>query len=124
MVMVGVTVPIWRGKLRAGVDEAKAMSEMAEQDLVAMRRMVIGDAVAARERVLAAHARWLALRDDVVPRASAAMKPALADYAAGQIPLVSVIETATALWSAQMDLAKAERELGDAWARLSRAEGT
>jgi outer membrane protein TolC len=121
MVMVGISIPIWRGKLRAGVNEAKAMSDMAEQDLVAMRRMVTGDAVAARDRVIAARARWLALRDDVVPRAKAALKPALADYSAGQIPLVSVLETATALWSAQMELVTAERELGLAWARLERA---
>ena len=121
MVMVGISIPIWRGKLRAGVNEAKAMSDMAEQDLVAMKRMVIGDAVAARDRVIAARARWVALRDDVVPRAKAALKPALADYSAGQIPLVSVLETATALWSSQMELVTAERELGLAWARLERA---
>jgi outer membrane protein TolC len=121
MLMIGISIPIWRGKLRAGVNEARAMTDMAEQDLVAMRRMVTGDAVAARDRVIAARARWIALRDDVVPRAKAAMKPALADYAAGQIPLVSVLETASALWSAQMDLVTAERELGQAWARLDRA---
>jgi outer membrane protein, heavy metal efflux system len=121
MVMVGVSIPLWRGKLRAGVDEAKAMTDMAEQDLVAMRRMVIGDAIAARENVLAARARWLALRDEVVPRANAAIQPTLADYASGQIPLVSVLETAQALWAAQMDLATAERQLGQAWARLARA---
>ena len=49
------------------------------------------------------------------------MKPALADYSAGQIPLVSVHETATALWPTQMELVTAERELGQAWARLERA---
>ena len=123
MLMVGISVPIWRGKLRAGVAEARAMSEMAEQDLVAMRRMVIGDAVAARQRVIAARVRWLALRDDVVPRAQAAMNPALAEYGAGQLALVSVLEAATALWAAQMDLVSAERELGQAWARLERATG-
>jgi outer membrane protein TolC len=121
MLMVGVTIPVWRGKLRAGVGEANAMTEMAEQDLVAMRRMVEGDAVVARERVIAARARWLALRDQVVPRARAAIEPTLASYTSGQLPLVSVLEAAQALWSARMDLATAERRLGEAWARLSRA---
>lgn len=123
MVMVGVSIPIWRGKLRAGVDEAKAMTDMAEQDLVAMRRMVVGDTVAARERVIAARARWLALRDQVVPRAKAAIDPTLAEYSTGQLPLVSVLEAAQALWAAQMDLASTERQLGQAWARLARATG-
>jgi len=121
MVMVGISIPLWRDKLHAGVAEAEAMTDMAEQDLVAMRRMVVGDAVTARERVIAARTRWLALRDDVLPRAKDTIKAALADYAAGQLPLVSVLESATALWSAQMELVTAERELGQAWARLLRA---
>lgn len=121
MVMVGISIPIWRGKLRAGVREAKAMTEMAEQDLVAMRRMVVGDTVVARERVIAMRARWLALRDQVVPRAKAAIEPTLTAYTTGQLPLVSVLESAQTLWAAQMDLASAERQLGEAWARLARA---
>ena len=120
MVMVGVSIPLWRGKLRAGVAEATAMSEMAEQDLVAMRRMVVGDAVVARERVLATRIRWLALRDQVVPRAKAAIEPTLAAYTTGQLPLVSVLEATQILWAAQMDLVTAERALGLASARLAR----
>jgi outer membrane protein TolC len=121
MVMIGISIPLWRDKLRAGVDEAKAMTEMAEQDLVAMQRTVAGDAVVARERVIAARARWLTLRDEVVPRARATVDPTLADYANGQLPLVSVLEVVQALWTAQMDLVVAERELGLASARLARA---
>jgi len=121
MVMVGISVPVWRSKLRAGVAEAKAMTEMAEQDLVAMRRMVVGDAVVARERVIAMRARWLALRDQVVPRAKAAIEPTLAAYTTGQLPLVSVIEAEQTLWMAQMNLVSAERQLGEASARLARA---
>lgn len=121
MVMVGISIPIWRGKLRAGVAEAKAMTEMSEQDLVAMRRMVAGDAVAARERVLAARARWLALRDQVVPRARAAIEPTLSAYATGQLPLVSVLEAVQTLWATQMELVAGERRLGEMSARLSRA---
>jgi len=121
MLMVGVSIPLWRDKLHAGVAEAQAMAEMAEQDLVGMKRMVVGDAVVARERVLAARARWLSLRDQVVPRAKAAIEPTVAAYTTGQLPLVSVLEAAQALWSSQMELAAAERALGIAWARLSRA---
>ncbi len=123
MVMVGVSIPLWRGKLRAQVAESRAMADMAEQDLVAMKRMVTGDVVVARERVLAARARWLALREDVVPRARAAIEPTVSAYATGQLPLVSVLEAAQVLWSSQMELAAAERALGLAWARLLRTIG-
>ena len=123
MLMVGVSVPIWRSKLRAGVDEAKAMVEMAQADLVAMRRMVEADALSARSRALSARERYLSLRDEVVPRARQVISPALAAYASGPLPLVSVIEAAQALWSAQAELLAAQAELGMSCARLRRALG-
>lgn len=123
MVMVGVSVPLWRGKLRAGVNEARAMVDMANADLEAMRRMIAGEATAARQRVAAARARYLALRDNIVPRANQAIAPTLAAYASNQAPLVSAIEAAQALWDAQDELAMARAELGLAWARLHRTTG-
>jgi cobalt-zinc-cadmium efflux system outer membrane protein len=123
MAMVGISIPLWRGKLRAGVNEARAMVDMTNADLEAMRRMIDGQATTARERVAAARARYLALRDNIVPRAKQAIVPTLAAYAANQTPLVSAIEAAQALWDAQRELAMARAELGLAWARLSRTTG-
>ena len=68
-------------------------------------------------------AQMLALRDDVLPRARQAIKPSIAAYAAGTLPLVSVIDAAQALWAVQAELVSAEFELGLAWARLYRAQG-
>jgi outer membrane protein, heavy metal efflux system len=123
MVMVGVSIPLWRDKLRAGVNEASAMVDMTSADLEAMQRMIGGQATAARERVAAARARYLALRDSIVPRARQAIAPTLTAYAASQTPLVSAIETAQALWEAQRELAMARAELGVAWARMYRTTG-
>ena len=123
MVMVGLSIPLWRGKLNAGVDEARSMRDMADADLQAMRTMIAGEAAAARERVEAARQRYLALRDHVVPRARQASAASLAAYTAGQAPLVSVIESAQALWDAERDLAMARAQLGLGWARLARATG-
>jgi outer membrane protein TolC len=123
MLMLGISVPIWRGRLRASVDEAEAMLAMAQAGLRAMRRMVEGEADAARERVEAARARVMALRDEVLPMARQAIDPTLAGYGAGQLPIVSVIEAASALWSSQSELVMAQMELGLAWARLQRATG-
>jgi cobalt-zinc-cadmium efflux system outer membrane protein len=121
MVMIGVSIPIWRSKLRAGVAEANAMVDMTTADLDAMRRMAEGQARGAREDVVAARERYRALRDDIVPRAEQAIVPTLAAYSAGQVPLVSVVEAAQALWSSQRELVAARAELGLAWARLRRA---
>jgi outer membrane protein TolC len=92
MAMVGLSLPIWRGKLRAGVAEAQAMHAMSEADLRAMTRMIEGDAAVAVSQLQAARDRQAALDTDVLPRARLAIEPAVASYASGQLPLVSVIE--------------------------------
>lgn len=123
MLMVGVSIPIWRERLRAGLGEARAMEDMARADWQAMRRMIEGEAAAARNQVEAARTRFVAFRDEVVPRAQSAVTPALANYAAGQGSLAAVIDAAQALWSAQGELVMAETNLGLAWARLQRTTG-
>ncbi len=124
MAMVGLSLPIWRGKLRAGVAEAQAMHAMSEADLRAMTRMIEGDAAVAVNQLQAARDRQAALTSNVLPRARMVIEPAVAGYASGQLPLVSVIEAVQALWSVQSDLIAADTELGLAWARLGRAIGS
>jgi outer membrane protein TolC len=124
MAMVGLSVPIWRDKLRAGVAEAQAMRAMSEADLRAMTRMIEGDAAVAINQLQATRDRQAALTTDVIPRARMAIEPAVAGYTSGQLPLVSVIEAVKALWLVQADLIAADTELGLAWARLGRAIGS
>ena len=124
MAMVGLSLPIWRGKLRAGVAEAQAMRGMSEADLRAMTRMVEGQAAVAVNQLEAARERQAALNTNVLPRARMAIEPAVASYGTGQLPLVSVIEAIQALWGVQSDLIAADTQLGLAWARLSRAIGS
>jgi len=124
MAMVGLSLPIWRSKLKAGVAEAEAMRAMSEADLRAMTRMIEGDAAAAISQLQAARDRQSALTTDVLPRARMAIEPAVASYGAGQLPLVSVIEAIQALWGIQFDVISADTQLGLAWARLGRAIGS
>jgi outer membrane protein TolC len=124
MAMVGISLPIWRDKLHAGVAEAQAMRAMSEADLRAMTRMIEGDAAVALNQLQATRDRQTALTTDVLPRARMAIEPAVAGYTSGQLPLVSVIEAVQALWLVQADLIAADTELGLAWARLGRAIGT
>jgi outer membrane protein, heavy metal efflux system len=121
MLMVGVSLPIWRDRVDSGVREAEAMADMSRADLSAMSRMIEGEAAAARHRVLAARARYLALRDEIAPRARRVIEPSLAGYASGTLSLLNVIEAAQTLRSVQAELIAAEFELGLAWARLHRA---
>jgi outer membrane protein TolC len=121
MIMIGVSVPIWRERLRSGVAEAVAMQGMARADLEAMRRMIEGEAVAAREGVNASRIRLDAVRKEVVPRARMAVEAALAAYSAGRSTLVPVIESSRALWDVRSELVMADRALAEAWVRLERA---
>jgi outer membrane protein TolC len=123
MLMIGVSVPIWRERLRAGVAEARAMERMANADLEGMRRMVEGEAMAARESVSAARTQVLVLESEMLPRALAASDAALAGYASGQGTLVSVIESARALWEVQAEQVMADSALGEAWAKFERSIG-
>ncbi|MEO7273800.1 MAG: TolC family protein [Vicinamibacterales bacterium] len=124
MAMVGISLPVWRGKLRAAVAEAQAMRAMSQADLQAMTRMIEGDAAVAVNQLHAALERQTALTGDVLPRARMVIEPAVAGYASGQLPLVSVIEAVQALWLVQSDLIAADTDLGLAWARLGRAIGS
>ena len=124
MAMVGLSLPIWRSKLHAGVAEAQAMRAMSEADLRAMTRMIEGDAAVAVSQLQAARDRQVALAADVLPRARMAIEPAVAGYTSGQLPLVSVIEAVQALWLVQADAISADTALGLAWARLGRAIGS
>ena len=124
MAMVGLSLPIWRSKLRAGVAEAQAMRSMAEADLRAMTRMIEGEAAVAVSQLQAARDRQAALTTDVLPRARMAVEPAVASYGSGQLPLVSVIEAVQALWLVQSDRITADTQLGLAWALLGRAIGS
>jgi outer membrane protein TolC len=124
MAMVGLSLPIWRSKLHAGVAEAQAMHQMSEAELRAMTRMIEGQAVAALNELQAAGEQQAAIRDNVIPRARVALDPALAGYAAGGLPLVSVIEAIQALWSVQADMIDADVRVGLAWTGLGRAIGS
>ncbi|MGY6519665.1 MAG: TolC family protein [Lysobacteraceae bacterium] len=123
MAMVGVSVPLARGRVRAGVSEAVAMQAMAEAETDAMRRMVEAEAIVAREAVAAARGLALAYRDEVMPRSRRAVESAMQAYAAGSGSLVDVLEATQAQWRTEEAQVMALSAWGQAWAELRRAVG-
>ena len=124
MLMVGVSIPLRRSALRAGVAEAESMRAMAASEVDAMTRMFEGEATSAGHEFNAARDRFAAVRDNVLPRARAAIGPSLSGYAAGQLPLTTVIAAVQSLWQVEGDVINAELRLGLAWLRLQRALGS
>jgi outer membrane protein TolC len=123
MLMVGVSMPVWREKLGAGVAEAKSMSTMADADVSAMSKMIEGEVGAARQAVIAARTRLSTVRDKVLPLSKSVLSLTIATYAAGQMPLVSVLDAEKAVRDARMEEVIAEVKAAAAWARLGRAVG-
>jgi outer membrane protein TolC len=123
MAMVGVSVPIWRGKLGAGVNEAQSMQSMASADLDAMQRMVLGRVAGARESVIAERTRLLALQKDILPRARLVVESATGSFGAGQGPMIAVLDATRDLRDVRMQEIMARSRLGRAWARLRRESG-
>ncbi len=123
MLGFGVSIPIWRGSLDAGVSEAKSMVSMASSDESAMRNMVDGDVAAARDGVVAARIRLSVAHDKIVPLANDTVALSLDAYGAGQAPLVSVLDALRALRETRMSEVVAEVKVAGAWARLGRSVG-
>lgn len=124
MLMVGVSVPIWFGRLKAGVREANAMVTMADADREAMLRMIHGEVASSLESLHGATRNLQAFHTDLLPRAERAIGPAMAAYAGGTLPLTSVLEASKALWSVQEEAVMSETALGAAWIRHRNAMGT
>lgn len=123
MLLVGVTVPLWREKLGAGVSEAKSMAAMAGAELAAMKTMIEGDLAGAREAVVAARIRLETARDKLVPLAKRTVELMIVNYGTGQTPLVSVLDAVRVFREVRMEEAVADVRLSAAWARLGRAAG-
>jgi len=123
MAMVGVSIPLWRERLGAGVAEARAMETMATADEDAMRRMIAGSVASAREAVVAQRTRWVALSREIVPRARVVVQSATGSFGAGQGPMVAVLDAARDLREVRTDEVMARARLGDAWAKLQRTIG-
>jgi cobalt-zinc-cadmium efflux system outer membrane protein len=121
--MVGVTLPIFRERLGAGVVEARAMSAMANADEDAMQRMILGAIASAREAVIAARTRWLALDSEIVPRAHLVVESTVGAFATGQAAMIVVLGAARDLRDVRVDAIMARARLGQAEAKLQREVG-
>ncbi len=123
MLMVGVSVPIWREKLGAGVAEATQMSTMVDAETAAIRKMIEGEVATARGAVVAAKIRFETTRDKLVPISRQAVSLQLASYASGQAPLVSVLDSLAMLRMTRMEQVVSEIRLAITWVKLGRAVG-
>ncbi|WP_235935373.1 TolC family protein [Candidatus Laterigemmans baculatus] len=121
--MLGMTLPVWREKIDAGVREAAA-----NRAATARTREAEEDAIYGRIRRLLAEAEGLfqqleLYRTRIIPRTERTLQLATADYRGERVDFFSLIDIYQELLVYQVQIARMEASLAGTLARLDRAVG-
>lgn len=123
MFSIGVDLPIWQAKTRAGVREAEKMresSQAARENAELISALEVQDA----SFKLQTARRTLDLyRTELIPQAKARFIASEGGYRAGKVEFMDLLESERALLEAKIMAAMAEATVGMQAARLERAVG-
>ncbi len=108
--MAGLTLPVWRGRIRAGIREATAMLDAAAQDRDAMRNRLRAELSMAVFQFHDAERRILLFNDSLIPKAQQALTVARHAYADGSAAYLTLIDAQRTLLEFQL---QAERAVAD-----------
>lgn len=122
-VTIGVELPIWRDRLRAGVHEAEHRTvesslkyDSARDDTFRIiRRLTI------QTQTLDEQIRLF--QNNIIPRAEQALRVSAADYRVGKVDFQQIIDNWTDLLTFQIQLARLEANLAQSLASLERTIG-
>ncbi len=122
--VVGFNLPVYQGKLAAGVAEAQARAVAdaklydAERDSTYRQvKDLITQAKAQRDIIAL-------FRSSILPKSEQALKAAASDYRLGNVDYVTLITAWREVLQIQLQVARVEAELGKALAALERAVGS
>ncbi len=119
----GITLPVWRRKLAAGVEEAverQRAAEAAKRDVEASIEAAIGDLT---EQVPLAWRRLRLVEDLLVVQAEEALESAQAGYVAGTLNALDLLDAEHVLFEARTAVARATADYLVGLARLEGAVG-
>jgi outer membrane protein TolC len=124
MFTVGLDLPIWRTKYRAGVREAEKTIESSHAALEAAERQIVYNVQDAHFKLLTAKRTLELYRTALIPQAEARLSASEAGYRTGKTGFLDLLESERFLLNARLMEAMAEGNLGMLLARLERAVGT
>src|ERR1051326_3924632 len=124
MVTVGIDLPIWQTKYRAGVREAEKMIESSKAGLEAAEKQASFDVQDSHFKLLTARRTVDLYKTALIPQSEARFKASEAGYQTGKVDFLDLLESERFLLNARVMLAMAEGNLGMQLARLERAVGT
>lgn len=123
MLMVGLSLPVWRSRIRAGLRESVDSAEAARQGLEAAKQQTLFDIQDACFAIENAR-RTLALnQDELIPQAEQRFKDAEAGYRTGKITFNDFLESERFLLQARMMTTEALSEFRKQSAKLDRIMG-
>lgn len=123
MLGVGVSLPVWRARLRASLAEAEARRAQAEREVEALRDEIAAEVEARAAEAAEAHHLVVLYRDRVLPAARDQVGAALAAYRSGQTSFLAVIEAERGQRMAELEYEEAVASLAERGAALERALG-
>lgn len=124
MFMVGIEIPVWQGKYRAGTKEADRMIESSKAALEATRKQTAFEVKDSHFKVLTAKRMLNLYTTTLIPQAEMRFKASEAAYRTGKADFMDLLESERFLLNAKVMQAMAEGDLGMQLARLERAIGT
>lgn len=120
---VGVNLPIWRDKLRAGVSEAehrvvasaRRYDSTRDDTFRQIKRLVV--------QVRALDQQIVLFRDSIIPKAEQTLQVSTADYRVGKVDFQQIIDNWSDLLLFQIQLVRLEATLAQTFASLERVVG-
>ncbi len=111
--MAGITIPIWRGKYRAGIREAGAMIQAATNERDNMQNMLRAELSMAVFKFRDAERRIGLFTSALIPKAAQAMEVAKQEFSTGKADFMTLID-AQRTWlefRLMLERASADREI-------------
>ncbi|QDT32235.1 TolC family protein [Thalassoglobus polymorphus] len=121
--MVGVSLPIWRDKLDAGVREAEQRSlesarryDASRDDTLRMIRRYIVQAEALEEQIIL-------YKESIIPKSEQALRISTADYRVNKVDFQQILDNWSDLLMFQLQVVRMEASLNQTLASLERVIG-
>lgn len=112
-IMVGITLPLWRGRNTARVLEADAMAEAARQEQVSRRNSLAVDLRMAIFKFRDSERRMALFRDSLLPKAQQSLEAVRREYSVGKADFMGLVDAQRTVleFSLMFERAAVDREL-------------
>ena len=102
-VSLGVSLPLWRGKQEARLEEAQVERRRAEAELDDFRLQVQADVHDLRERLRRQRRQLTLLGEQLLPQAETSLEATLSAYKAGRTDFLDLLDAERTLFQLQMN---------------------